>query len=73
MGDFVGRSGMEQYYESILMGKRGVQNLIKDNRNRIQGSWENGKYDTAAEAGRNLYTSLDIDLQQLAEKLMVIR
>lgn len=70
MGDFVGRSGMEQYYESILMGKRGVQNLIKDNRNRIQGSWENGKYDTAAEAGRNLYTSLDIDLQQLAEKLM---
>ncbi len=70
MGDYVGRSGMEQYYESVLMGKRGIQNLIKDNRNRIQGSWENGKYDTAAEAGRNLYTSLDIDLQQLAEKLM---
>ena len=70
MGDYVGRSGMEQYYESVLMGKRGVQNLIKDNRNRIQGSWENGKYDTAAEAGRNLYTYLDIDIQQLAEKLM---
>ncbi|MBN8857412.1 MAG: penicillin-binding protein 2 [Sphingobacteriales bacterium] len=70
MGDYVGRSGMEQYYESVLMGKRGVQNLIKDNRNRIQGPWENGKYDTAAEAGRNLYTYLDIDLQLLAEKLM---
>lgn len=70
MGDFVGRSGLEQYYESVLMGKRGVQNLIKDNRNRLQGSWENGKYDTVAVAGRNLYTYLDIELQQLAEKLM---
>lgn len=70
MGDFVGRSGLEQYYESVLMGKRGVQNLIKDNRNRLQGSWENGRYDTAAVAGRNLYTYLDIELQQLAEKLM---
>ncbi len=70
MGDYVGRSGIEQYYESVLMGQRGVQNLIKDNRNRIQGSWENGKYDTSALAGRNLYTYIDIELQQLAEKLM---
>ena len=70
MGDFVGRSGLEQYYESVLMGKRGIQNLIKDNRNRLQGSWENGKYDTVAATGRNLYTYLDIELQQLAEKLM---
>ncbi|MBW7891045.1 MAG: penicillin-binding protein 2 [Chitinophagaceae bacterium] len=70
MGDFVGRSGLEQYYESVLMGKRGIQNLIKDNRNRLQGSWEDGKYDTAAVTGRNLYTYLDIELQQLAEKLM---
>lgn len=70
MGDYVGRSGLEEYYEPVLMGKRGIQNLIKDNRNRLQGSWENGKYDTTAVAGRNLYTYLDIELQQLAEKLM---
>jgi penicillin-binding protein 2 len=70
MGDYVGRSGMEQYYESVLMGRRGVQNLIKDNKNRIKGSWENKKYDTSANAGRNLRTFLDIELQQLAEKLM---
>lgn len=70
MGDYVGRSGIEQYYESVLMGQRGIQNLIKDNRNRIQGSWENGKYDTSATAGRNLRTYIDIELQQLAEKLM---
>ncbi|MBN8785883.1 MAG: penicillin-binding protein 2 [Terrimonas sp.] len=70
MGDYVGRSGMEQYYESVLMGQRGVQHLIKDNKNRIQGPWENEKYDTSAKAGRNLRTYIDIELQQLAEKLM---
>lgn len=70
MGDYVGRSGMEQFYESVLMGQRGVQHLIKDNKNRIQGSWEGGKYDTLAKAGRNLRTYIDIELQQLAEKLM---
>ncbi|MBX3239725.1 MAG: penicillin-binding protein 2 [Chitinophagaceae bacterium] len=71
MGDFVGRSGMEQYYESVLMGQRGVQHLVRDNKNRIQGAWEDGRYDTSAIAGRNLHTYLDVELQQLAEKLMM--
>ncbi len=70
MGDYVGRSGMEQFYEPVLMGQRGVQYLVRDNRNRVQGSWEDGRYDTSAVAGRNLHTYLDIELQQLAEKLM---
>lgn len=70
MGDYVGRSGLEAYYESILMGTRGVQYMIKDNRNRLVGSYENGRFDTAAIAGRNLRTSIDMDLQQLAEKLI---
>jgi penicillin-binding protein 2 len=70
MGDLVGRSGLEKSYETLLMGQRGIKYLVKDNKNRIQGSYEKGIYDTAAEAGRNLYTSLDIELQQLAEKLM---
>lgn len=70
MGDYVGRSGLESYYERILMGQRGVEHLIKDNKNRLVGSYENGQYDTAAVAGRNLRTYIDIELQQLAEKLM---
>jgi penicillin-binding protein 2 len=69
-GDYVGRSGLESYYEKVLMGKRGVQFLIKDNKNRLQGSYENGIFDTAAIAGRSLRTYIDIELQQLAEKLM---
>lgn len=70
MGDYVGRSGLESYYESVLMGQRGVQYMIKDNRNRLVGNYENGRFDTAAVAGRNLRTYIDMDLQQLAEKLI---
>ena len=70
LGDYVGRSGMEAYYEKVLMGQRGIQHLIKDNKNRLVGSFENGAYDTVALAGRNLRTYIDIEIQQLAEKLM---
>jgi len=69
-GDYVGRSGIEAFYERILMGQRGVQFLIKDNKNRLKGQYENGEFDTAEIAGRSLRTYIDIELQQLAEKLM---
>jgi penicillin-binding protein 2 len=70
MGDYIGQTGLESYYERVLMGERGVQYLIKDNRNRLVGHYENGFFDTAAVAGRGLRTYIDIELQQLAEKLM---
>ena len=70
LGDYVGRSGLEQIYERVLMGRRGVKYIIKDNKNRLQGSFENGRDDTAAIAGRGLRTYLDIQVQQLAEKLL---
>ena len=70
MGDYMGLAGLERYYESILMGKRGIRYQVKDNKNRIVGSYENGAYDSVAVAGRNLKTYLDIDLQTLAERLL---
>jgi len=70
MGDYVGQTGLESIYEKVLMGQRGVQYLIKDNKNRLVGSFEKGEFDTAAIAGRGLKTYIDIELQQLAEKLM---
>lgn len=69
-GDYAGMTGLEASYEKALMGERGVQVLIKDQLNRIQGSYENGVMDKEAVAGSNLYTSLDIDLQEFGEKLM---
>ena len=70
MGDYAGRAGLELTYEKILMGQRGVRRFIRDNHARIVGSYEKGIFDTAAIAGRNLYTSMDIEVQQLAEKLL---
>lgn len=69
-GDYAGMTGIEASYEKALMGERGVQVLIKDNFSRIQGPYENGAMDREAVAGKNLYTGLDIELQQLGEKLM---
>ncbi|MBW0177142.1 penicillin-binding transpeptidase domain-containing protein [Sediminibacterium sp.] len=70
MGDYFGSTGLESTYEKVLMGQRGIKRFIRDNKGRLQGSWENGAYDTAAVAGNNLYSSIDVELQQLGEKLM---
>jgi len=70
LGDYVGRSGLEQYYEKVLMGQRGIEFWIKDNRNRLVGHYQDKSLDTPAIAGKNLRTYLDIDLQQLAERLL---
>lgn len=70
MGDYTGMTGLESTYEKVLMGQRGVQRFIRDNRSRIQGKYNNGVFDTAAIAGKNLYTGIDVELQQLGEKLM---
>jgi penicillin-binding protein 2 len=69
-GDYAGMTGLEASYEKVLTGERGTQVLIKDNFSRIQGSYENGAMDVEAVAGKNLYTSLDIELQEYGEKLM---
>lgn len=70
MGDYAGMTGLERTYEKVLMGQRGVKQFLRDNKGRIQGSFENGMYDTTALAGKSLHLSLDVELQQLGEKLM---
>ncbi len=70
MGDYAGVTGLEKTYEKELMGQRGIKRLIRDNKSRLQGSFENGLFDTAQVAGKNLYLSLDVELQQMGEKLM---
>jgi penicillin-binding protein 2 len=70
MGDYAGKSGLELSYEKILMGQRGVKRLIKDKLSRDMGSYENGAFDTMPIAGKSLYSSIDIELQKLGEKLM---
>lgn len=69
-GDITGINGLENSYDRVLRGERGIEIFVRDSKQKIIGKYEDGKYDTLPEAGRNLKTSLDAKLQQLAEKLM---
>lgn len=69
-GDYAGMTGLERSYEKVLMGERGIKYLLRDNKNRIKGSFEDGALDTTAIAGKNLYTSIDVELQKFGEELM---
>ena len=70
IGDYAGRDGIERTYEKELRGKKGEKVYMRDSRGRIQGSFQNGALDQKAEAGTDLYLSIDRGTQQVAEKLM---
>lgn len=69
-GDFIGKQGVEKYYEKELRGSKGVEVLLRDAHGRIQGHYNDGELDVEAVAGKDLKLSVDIDLQMLGEKLM---
>lgn len=69
-GDYAGKTGIEKTYEKALMGERGIEYWKRDNKNRLTEKLENGKFDTVAVAGQNIQSFIDIELQELGEKLM---
>ena len=69
-GDYIGKTGIERKYEKELRGQKGIQILLRDAHGRIQGKYQNGKYDQRPRPGRDLQLGLDADLQALGERLM---
>lgn len=69
-GDYIGITGIEKSYEEILRGKKGIQIAITNVHNKTVGRYMEGKYDTAAVAGKPLYCSIDMDLQEYGETLL---
>ncbi len=69
-GDFIGKLGVERFYEKQLRGDKGVEVLLRDAHGRIQGNYMNGTFDKPSVPGKNLNLSLDIDLQMLGERLL---
>ncbi|MFA8298679.1 MAG: penicillin-binding protein 2 [Hyphomicrobiales bacterium] len=69
-GDYIGKSGLEKYYEHDLRGQKGKKYVRVDVLNRKKGSYKEGKYDTIAKRGSNLTISIDSKIQQYAEQLM---
>ncbi|MCP9767662.1 peptidoglycan glycosyltransferase [Lacihabitans sp. LS3-19] len=68
-GDYIGLSGLEKYYENELRGIRGVRFTLMNVKGEEKGQYADGKYDTTAVIGQNLYTSVSLELQQLADSL----
>ena len=70
-GDLIGQQGVEQSYEEILRGIKGVKYFQKDKYNREIGSYKDGKYDTIAVQGEDINLSIDAELQRYGEQLMI--
>ena len=70
-GDLIGKQGVEESYESILRGVKGVKYFQKDKFNREIGSIKEGKYDTIAVQGEDINLTIDAELQKYGEELMI--
>ena len=69
-GDYIGISGIERSYERELRGRKGLRIRTVDVLNRDAGPFHDGRYDTLAVAGKDLWTTLDATLQIYGEQLM---
>lgn len=68
--DYIGKSGLELFYEKDLRGRRGVQYKMVNVRGIEKGRFKHGNYDTLSQPGFNLYSTIDIELQEYAETLL---
>ena len=65
-GDVVGVSGVERQYNNLLMGKNGSRRALVNSRGKEIGHLD----ETAAEPGKPLKLTVDIDLQIAAEQAL---
>lgn len=71
LGELTGRTGIEKQYEAELRGQKGVKYIQKDRFNRVIGPYKNGSWDTLAKPGTEIHITLDKELQEYGERLMV--
>ncbi len=69
-GDYTGLSGLEKYYERELRGIKGIKYIMKNSKGAEKGAYKNGELDLRSIAGKTLFSSLDLDLQDLTDSLM---
>lgn len=70
LGEYIGKSGLEKYYEKQLRGHKGHDAYLRDRHGRDIGEFADGRFDTPAVAGYNMISTLDIELQKYGEQLM---
>lgn len=70
-GDLIGKQGVEESYEEILRGIKGVKYRQKNKHNKDIGAYKQGEFDTIAVRGEDLTLTIDLLLQQYGEELMI--
>jgi len=69
-GDYAGKTGMEEAYETLLRGEKGYNIYLRDAHNRIKQRYQDGEYDKTATTGVDVTTTIDGNLQAYGEQLM---
>lgn len=70
VGDYIGKSGIESYYEKYLRGEKGMKIVVVDVHNSEKESFMNGQFDTLPVPGKDIYLGIDAELQSYGEALM---
>lgn len=70
VGDFIGRTGLEKYYEHSLRGQKGTKVILTSAKGKLVDNFAGGKLDTNALQGPPLHLGIDIELQAYGELLM---
>lgn len=70
IGDYIGKSGVESFYEKELRGEKGMKIIVVDVHNREKERFMDGQFDTLPVAGKDLILGLDAELQLYGEKLL---
>lgn len=63
-GDIIGKGGLEQYYDEYLRGRPGYKKVLVDSRGRVQQELDV----VQPQAGQDLITTIDLDIQNAAEE-----
>jgi penicillin-binding protein 2 len=69
IGDIIGKTGIEKYYEQILRGKEGKVKKVVDSRGRLVRILNRKE----PISGKNLSLTIDFDLQKKAQQLLAGR
>ena len=69
-GDYIGKSGIESYYEKELRGTKGMKIIVVDVHNREKERFMDGQCDTLPVSGLDIILGMDAELQEYGERLM---
>jgi penicillin-binding protein 2 len=69
LGNLIGRSGLERWYEPLLRGKKGYRFIVVDAMGREISPYKEGSLDIPPIPGQDLLITVDAALQQFAESL----